>query len=84
MGDRPKGMTLDRIDNEADYAPENCRWATQKEQSNNRRSSVFLTIGDTTQTAMEWADETGVSCMLIYARKKMGWSDQDCIYRKVK
>lgn len=61
MGERPEGTSLDRIDNDQDYTPENCRWATRQEQHSNTQRTVLLS--DTQghrRTLAEWVRETGI------------------------
>lgn len=61
MGERPKGCTLDRIDNSKGYTKENCRWATPTQQTRNRRNAIQFTFEGRTLPVAEWAKEYGLS-----------------------
>lgn len=77
MGNRPKGYTLDRIDNSKGYSKDNCRWATTSQQNNNRRVNRKATINGRTQTIAEWASEYGVTWQVMKGRIERGWSEED-------
>lgn len=74
MGKRPNGATLDRIDNEGPYSPENCRWATGREQQRNRRQNRRITIDGETLTLIEWCERTGIGYSTARERIGRGWS----------
>lgn len=75
MGRRPPGTTLDRIDNDGDYEPGNCRWATALEQQGGRSTSKRLEFRGRTQTIAAWARELGISDITLGARLgRYGWS----------
>ena len=68
MGDRRDGKTLDRIDNNLGDNTDNCRWATPKEQANNRGDNVFLEFKGKSMTISQWSDDIGVSTTTISKR----------------
>ncbi len=76
MGDIPRGKTIERIHNEMGYSPDNCRWATQKEQANNKRNNVILVHNGESLTAAQWSDKLKVSRAAIYQRIEYGWSEE--------
>lgn len=80
MGSRPSPQhTLDRINNDGNYDPGNCRWATASEQKRNSRAAKLLTHNGQTKTIVAWAEDLGVSRFLIRKRIAAGWSAEDAL-----
>ncbi len=74
MGERPEGATLDRIDQNGNYEPTNCRWADAKTQSANRRTAVYLEYNGRSLSLTEWAKLTGIDYRTLSKRVfKQNW-----------
>lgn len=79
MGEKPEEATLERIDNDGPYSPNNCRWATKAEQASNKRNNRWITVNGQTMTLAQWARQLGCSPSNILHRLSSGMSEEQAV-----
>jgi len=83
MGERPSGMSLDRINNNSGYSKANCRWTDAKTQQRNKRNTSMLTHNGESMTLQDWAERIGMNPITLADRIYKGWSVGDAITKPV-
>lgn len=81
MGPRPEGTTLDRIDNDGNYQPANCRWVTNTVNCRNKRGNRLVTYQGVTQSVSAWADQMGVNYFALIRRFNAGWPTETALFK---
>ena len=78
------GLTIERKNNNGNYKPNNCKWATMKEQGNNKRNNIKITLNGQTKTLGQWADDVGISAQCLRSRLRRGWSEDKTLRVEVR
>ena len=85
IGECPPGLTLERENNNKGYYPDNCRWATKKEQAKNKRNNLYIEYNGRKRLLIEWSEETGIPYMTLWQRIfKYNWSTEKALTTPVK
>jgi hypothetical protein len=79
--DYQEGLTLDRVNNDGHYSPQNCRWATRREQNRNRRNNVWVEFEGQRKLMADWMRELGIGSGSVQYWKKKGWSRTEILQR---
>lgn len=77
-------LTIDRIDNNGNYCPENCRWVTTATQNTNKRNAVLLSYNGKTMCCAEWERELGLNRNTVLQRYHRGWNVEECLHGRQK
>lgn len=84
MGPRPAGKSIDRINNDLGYSPENCKWSTRREQARNTRRNIKVEINGETKVIADWEIELGITKGLVSGRLRRGWTIHEAINTSAK
>lgn len=84
MGIAPKGLALDRKNNNRGYSSRNCQWATRRQQESNKRNTPLLRYKGQTKTLMQWARSTGINHITLRARVRYGWDTKRALSEPIK
>lgn len=80
MGDKPDGLSLDRIDNNGDYCKENCKWSSNREQTNNTSRNIFIKYNGYNLSLRNWAEKLGIKRSTLAQRYYVyKWSIERCL-----